>query len=134
MKSIAYLAALLAFMLVQSVYSVPEDLFEKCAKSCTDDVSHQMRMNAWNLQDTDQDKCMVICTFTPLNLLKDKDSGELDMDMFTKITDNQNPKVDFTHLKIRNYNQPGFLANFIVFVNKNRGGLAKSLNHHEGFQ
>lgn len=124
------LCLIAASVLSQCVYSAPGDMFEACSKSCSKDPAEQVRLNAWKMNDTAQDKCMATCSFKALKMIKD--NGDLDMDAFNKMAANKEPKINTAPLKVRNVNLPGFMAGFVKFMNTNRVGLAKLLNHAEG--
>lgn len=74
--------------------------------------------------------CCSKCSLGDFKLINDK--GDVDTNTLAKILEKMEPKVDLTPFKVRNINLPGFLQSYIDFVNANRAGLAKTLNHPEG--
>lgn len=122
--------ARVSFQSMQSADAVPGDVFERCSKSCSMDPTEQLRLNAWKLQDSEADMCCSKCSLGDFKLINDK--GDVDTNTLAKILEKMEPKVDLTPFKVRNVNVPGFLQSYIDFVNANRAGLAKTLNHPEG--
>ena len=114
------------FQLISSIESAPGDPFEMCAKSCSTDPLEQARMNAWIVKDTPQDQCAAVCTFKSLKLLKE--NGDVDIETLSMTQ----PKLDVSVFKVRSSKAPGFITSVADFINKNREGLAKNLNHLEG--
>lgn len=87
-------------------------------------------MNSWKFKESDQDKCTASCGFKAMKMVNDK--GDLDIEALRKLLTSQEPKIDISPLKITNINTAGFLTGFADFIEKNRAGLAKLLNHPEG--